>query len=647
MALRNTAYCVRGSFTWYAAAMCGIAGLVQLRGERESPPPAISAMTGAVAHRGPDDSGFYTSPDRACLLGHRRLSVIDVAGGHQPLSNENGDVWTVFNGEIYNFADLRRELEAAGHSFRTRSDTEVLVHGWEQWGTGLPDRLRGMFAFAIWDERDRTLFLARDPLGKKPLYYSTHADVFRLGSELKCLMADPAMPRDVDPEALQFYLTLGYVPDPWSILRGVQKLPAGHWLQLKTGQVRVERYWRVPARPAYHGTFDDAVAELRERVTTAVQRRLISDVPLGAFLSGGIDSTIVVGVMSRLMNQPVQTFTIGFEEARFDESRFARLVAKRFGTAHHQMIVRPDALEVLPMLARHFDEPFADSSAIPTYYVSRFARQNVTVAMTGDGGDETFGGYRRYRAGKISRWLARIPGAVGLAQFAGALLPAGPDRFSDRARARRTLDALSLNAPEAYLAQMTQFDDASSASLLTPEFAAKIDHDLPQRWFASLYEGTDPADPSAASMTADFGSYLPGDILTKVDRASMAVSLECRCPLLDRDVVEFAASLPTEWRLRGLSGHKHILKHAFAELLPREIVARRKAGFAVPLAQWFRGPLKPLLHETLLSEKASKRGILQRAAVQRLIDAHVSGKANHAPGLWALLMLEMWFRTWT
>lgn len=626
--------------------MCGIAGVVQLEGGGASPPSSIAAMTDAVAHRGPDDSGDYTSPAGDCILGHRRLSVIDLACGHQPLSNETGDVWTVFNGEIYNFPDLRRELEAAGHHFRSHTDTEVLVHGWEQWGTVLPDKLRGMFAFAIWDQRERTLFLARDPLGKKPLYYGSHGGLFRFGSELKCLMADRSLPREIDPEAVQLYLTLGYIPDPWSILRGVRKLPPGHWLLLQNGQVHVERYWRVPPRAIYQGTFRDASAELRQRVTTAVQRRLIADVPLGAFLSGGIDSTIVVGIMSRLMQQPVKTFTIGFDEARFDESPFARLVANRFVTEHHELTVRPDALEMLPTLAKHFDEPFADSSAIPTYYVSRFARQSVTVALTGDGGDEVFGGYRRYRAGKIAGWLARVPGAKALAHAGRHLVPAGADRTSNRGRIRRTLAALGSAASDAYLTQMTQFDPATLSDLLSPDFASRLDRDLPQRWFASLYDGTDPDDPSAASMVADFGSYLPGDILTKVDRASMAVSLECRSPLLDRDVVEFAAGLPTSWRLRGFSGHKHILKQTFADLLPQEIVRRRKSGFAIPLAQWLRGPLKDFVRETLLSERARRRGLFAAKSIEQLVEEHQTGTGNHAAGLWTLLMLEMWFSEW-
>lgn len=639
--------------------MCGIAGQVRVG---DGPPPDVGVvrrMTAALAHRGPDDDGLHVATEIAdrgsgpagvplAVLGHRRLSIIDLACGHQPVANEDGSVWTVFNGEIYNFAELRAELLSAGHVFRTHTDTEVLVHGWEEWAIGLVERLRGMFAFAIWDGRDRTFFAATDPLGKKPFYYSMLGGIFRFGSELKALMADPSLPRDVDPRAVGVYLQLGYVPAPLSILRGVSKLPPGHWM-LVGGEARVAvgEYWRPPPRPSFAGSFADAVGRLRELMTTAVRRRLVADVPLGAFLSGGIDSTVVVGLMAKLLDRPVKTFTIGFDEARFDESAYAKLVAERFGTDHRCEVVRPDALAVLPTLARHYDEPFADSSAIPTYYVSKFTREHVTVALTGDGGDETFGGYRRYRAGKVAGWLGKVPGGRPLLRAGRHLIPSGVDRTTNLGRTRRTLEQLAADPADAYLAQMTQFDEATLGRLLSPEFAAAPDADpaVVSRWFAGLYDGTDPADPAAASMTADLGSYLPGDILTKVDRASMAVSLECRSPLLDRDVVEFACSLPTIWRLRGFSGHKHILKAAFADLIPPAIANRPKAGFAVPLPEWFRGPLKGLLHDTLLDGTAKGRGYWRTTEVERLVAEHQAGK-NHSAPLWTLLMLEMWHRTW-
>jgi len=635
--------------------MCGIAGLVQWRAVPVGSEPLqarAAAMGDAVLHRGPDDAGIWTDPAAAagrahCTLAHRRLSVIDPASGHQPLANEDQTVWTVFNGEIYNFAELRSGLESQGHRFRTQTDSEVLVHLWEQHGPEMVGLLRGMFAFAIWDSRSQTLFAAVDPLGKKPFYYTTDDGVLRFGSELKCLLVGETARRpEVDADAVLLYLSLGYIPAPWTVLRGVRKLPPGHRLVASADGSRVEPYWRVPRRPPpFAGSRSDAEHELRERLTSAVRRRLVADVPLGAFLSGGIDSTIVVGLMSRLSPEPVKTFTIAFDEARFDESRYARLVAQRFGTDHHELRVTANAVDVLPVIARHFDEPFGDSSAIPTYYVSKLTRKHVTVALTGDGGDETFGGYRRYRRGKLAGWLRKVPAGRSVAAAAGRLIPAGVDRTTDFGRARRVLTGLTAKASEAYLEQMLTFSRPTLASLVTPELMAAGDPDLPGRWFASLYEGTDPADPAAADMAADLQSYLPGDILTKVDRASMAVALECRSPFLDVDLVEFACSLPTSWRLRGLAGHKHILRSTFADVLPSEVVNRRKSGFAIPLPQWFRGALRPLLRDTLLSRAARSRGWVRPDAVERLIEAHEAG-TNHASALWTLLMLEMWHQTW-
>ncbi|MDB5296349.1 MAG: asnB 3 [Phycisphaerales bacterium] len=632
--------------------MCGISGFLGLDRRPDVPAIGLGAanvigrMSAALAHRGPDDDGFYASPDGRCRLGHRRLSVIDLGRGHQPLANEDGTVVTVFNGEIYNYRELRAELEGQGHRFATNSDTEVLVHGWEQHGPAVCDRLRGMFAFAVWDDRQQTLFAAVDPLGKKPLYWTALGGVLRFGSELKALMADPALPREVDPDAVNLYLHLGYVPHPWTILKDVQKLPPGHRLTVRDGRVTVDRYWDVPRRPTYAGSFDDACRELRSLVTDAVRRRLVADVPLGAFLSGGVDSTIVVGLMSELLDRPVRTFTIGFDEKRFDESAFARVAAARFRTDHRELTVRPDALGVLPMLAHHFDEPFGDSSAIPTYYVSKLTREHVTVALTGDGGDEAFGGYRRYRRGKLAGWLGRVPGGRRVAGLGRHLIPAAVDRMTDLGRARRSLSSLAGPPADAYFEQMTQFGGGTMGRLLSRDFVARVDADLPRRWFASLYAGTDPADPAGADMAVDLQSYLPGDILTKVDRASMAVALECRSPFLDRDVVAFAASLPTAWRLRGFAGHKHVLKRAFADLLPPAVANRRKAGFAVPLPDWFRGPLRGLLRDTLLDATARGRGYTNPAEVERLVVEHEAGARNHAGSLWTLLMLEMWHRTW-
>lgn len=604
-------------------------------------------MADALSHRGPDDAGIWTGvAGSPCVLAHRRLSIIDLAGGHQPMTDASGEIAVTFNGEIYNFPELRTELEQAGHVFRTQSDTEVLLHGWRQWGTGLPDRLRGMFAFALWETPTRTLFLARDPLGKKPLVYDYRNGMFRFASELKALLADSALPREIDPQALLLYLNFGYIPHPWTIFKGIRKLPPGHWLILRDGVESIEQYWSPPSRPTFSGTFLEACIEFRRIFTLAVRRRLVADVPLGAFLSGGIDSTVVVGVMNELCPRPVKTFTIGFDEAAFDETNYARAVARRFGTDHHELIVRPDALEVLPTLAHHFDEPFADSSAIPTYYVSRLTRQHVTVALTGDGGDEAFGGYRRYRVGKFLALLDRLPAGRSIAGLAGQLLPSG-DRTTSRGRLKRLLQTVRDPIAEAYFAQMTQFAPETLNGLLSAEWKKSVNLDQPREWFASLFQGTgDSPDLAAACMSTDLRSYLPCDILTKVDIASMAVSLECRSPFLDRDVVDFACSLPTAWRLRGLFGHKHLLKHAMSDLLPTQVLNRKKAGFAVPLPAWFRGPLQPMLRDTLLDSTARSRGYFQASAVEKLIAEHTSGQRNHSGPLWALLMLEMWQREW-
>ncbi|QOV89986.1 asparagine synthase (glutamine-hydrolyzing) [Humisphaera borealis] len=644
--------------------MCGIAGVIRWRRVPADAPPLrdrAAAMARAVAHRGPDAAGVWTDATDTnpghCALAHQRLSIIDLAAGPQPLPNEDQTVWTVFNGEIYNFADLRSQLEAKGHQFRTHTDTEVLVHLWEQHGPAMVERLNGMFAFAIWDTRSRTLFAAVDLLGKKPFYYAggqaspsagqalpSTGDEFRFGSELKCLTTGDTAKADVDPEAVLLYLTVGYIPAPWSMLKGVRKLPPGHRLIATEAEVTVEAYWRVPRRPEpFKGSLLDAEKELRIRMSEAVRKRLVADVPLGAFLSGGIDSTIVVGLMNELQARPVKTFTIAFDEKQFDESAFASIVAQRFGTEHHVMHVRPDALAVLPTLAHHFDEPFGDSSAIPTYYVSKMTREHVTVALTGDGGDEAFGGYRRYRRGKIAGQLSRIPGGRGAAAMLGRMMPANLDRTTDLGRARRVLRGLANLPSDAYLEQMSVFSPGVLTNLLSAELKSAVDRDLPRRWFAGFYEGTNGSDPAAADMAADLQTYLPGDILTKVDRASMAVALECRSPFLDPSVVELACSLPTKWRLKGLSGHKYILKRAFADLLPHGIVHRRKAGFAVPLAAWFRGPLRSLLNDVLLDTAGRSRGWVNANVVEQLIAEHMKGR-NHSGPLWTLLMLEMWYR---
>jgi len=565
-------------------------------------------MTRALAHRGPDDERFLGD-----VLGFRRLSIIDLGGGAQPMKG-CGDHWLVFNGEIYNFRELRAALRAR-HPFRTESDSEVILHLFEEKGPDCVRELDGMFAFAVWDAGGRTLFAARDRLGKKPFYYRHEGESFVFASELAAIEGS----RDVDPEALEAYLALGYVPAPLSIARGIRKLPPAHRLRFDGRDVRVERYWEPRLAPE-----ERPAGEWRERIvgalTRAVRKRLVADVPLGAFLSGGIDSSIVAGLMRR--EGPARTFSIGFEDARFDETRYARDAAGAFGTEHREMRVLPDAAEALPLLVERHGEPFGDYSCIPTYYLSKKTREHVTVALSGDGGDELFAGYTRHRAiarmARLRRWPAPL-----LAAAAVALKP-WRTNYGQRARrllagSRRPLSAL--------------FQDI--VTVFTPEMRRELGLEgRDEPWIAGPFEASG-GDPVAAAAYADLVSYLPGDILAKVDIASMACSLEVRCPFLDTEVVELALRIPSRLRLG-----KRILKDAFRDLLPPSILRRRKMGFTPPLAAWFRGGLRPLLVESMAS--LERRGVFEPAPLRRLLSEHLSGAADHRDRLFFLLVFELW-----
>lgn len=622
--------------------MCGIFGEVAYDGGAGR---SVGPALGAMRHRGPDAAGAWS--DGVCALGHRRLAIIDLSeAGRQPLGNEDGTVQVTFNGEIYNFAALRKELEGSGHRFRSRTDTEVIAHAYEQWGAACVGRFRGMFAFAVWDQRRRRLFLARDRVGKKPLFYTRQPGRFLFASELQGLLADPGVPREPDLAALDAYLSYGYVPAPASAFRGVSKLPPAHWLTLDPGPagpvVRVERYWSLDYVPKPRLTEAEASEALRETLTEAVRLRLVSDVPLGAFLSGGVDSSVVVGLMARLSDRPVKTFSIGFEEADFNELDHARRVAERWGTDHHPLVLRPDASAVVGLLARHFGEPFADSSAVPTFFVSRATREHVTVALNGDGGDESFAGYERYAAVRLAGQLARVPGLRRSAAGLAGLLPDSTNPRNRLRQARRFLGSLDLPAGRRYGRWLTYFRPEAKAALCTDEFRAAAD---PVPWLDALFgEGESGGlDPVDAAMATDVRSYLPYDLLVKVDVTSMANSLEARSPLLDHEVMEFAARLPARLKLRG-GTTKFLLKRAFADLLPPENVSRGKMGFGVPVGRWFRGPLRELLRDSLLSDRASSRGYFRPGEVSRLVDLHLEGKADHTFQLWNLLMLELWHR---
>jgi asparagine synthase (glutamine-hydrolysing) len=628
--------------------MCGITGIVDLRGDRPVDEAVLRRMNGLLTHRGPDGDGFHLSPGVG--FGHRRLSIIDLEGGRQPLYNEDGSVVVTFNGEIFNFMEVERELLARGHTFRTRSDTEVIVHAWEEWGTECLRRFNGMFAFAVWDERQKMLFIARDRLGVKPLYYAETADgrlVF--ASELKAVLAVPGLPRRIDPQAVEEYFTFGYVPDPKTIYRDVRKLEPGAYLLHARGRRNLEpvRYWDVPLagerRP--DGSPDTWQADLRERLQEAVRKRLVADVPLGAFLSGGIDSSAVVAMMREIGAGRILTCSIGFKEAQYDESQFARMVAEAKRTDHQAEVVEASDYGLLDRLVGIYDEPYADSSAIPTYRVCELARRHVTVALSGDGGDEDFIGYRRYRLFAMEQRVRnRLPEGLRRAVFGplGRWYPKldWAPRF---VRGKTTFQALARGTVDAYLHGVSICSQEMRAALYSPEFRADLQGYDSSEVFHGHARGKSFADPLALVQYLDYKTYLPGDILTKVDRASMAHSLEVRTPFLDYEFVEWAASLPSEVKLRGGEG-KAILKQALEPLLPREVLYRAKMGFAVPIDQWFRGSLKDRLAATVKGPRLAASGIFDPRELARMVDDHHSGRRNHSAPLWTLLMFDGFLR---
>jgi asparagine synthase (glutamine-hydrolysing) len=621
--------------------MCGIAGVFDWGGLPEPRrSELLAAMTRTLVHRGPDDEGYFLDPDVG--LGFRRLSIIDLAGGHQPLSNEDGTVWVVFNGEIYNYRDLTRELEAKGHVFRTRSDTEAIVHAYEEWGTSCLDRFRGMFAFAVWDQKRRQLFLARDRLGKKPLYYARVGGTFLFGSEIKALLPFPGLECPLDLEAITDYLSLLYVPAPKTAFRTVRKLPPAHYLLVRPEGMQLQRYWDLHFTPA--DAADGRVAEdLLQRLQEAVAIRLRSDVPLGAFLSGGLDSSTVVALMARALDSPVVTSSIGFPDDAFNELEYARAVATHLNTEHHEQMVAPDALEVLERLVWHYDEPFGDSSAVPTYYVSQMARRHVTVALSGDGGDESFAGYRRYyfdvRENKVRNL---VPAALRRPVFGllGALYPKA-DYLPQIFRGKAFISNVARTPWEAYFFSVSGFNGADKGRLLSPDAQGAVASYRTAALFEELYHAADGPDSLSRIQYIDFKTYLPDDILAKVDRASMANSLEVRCPLLDHLLVEHVATLPAHLKLRG-TRTKVILKEAVRRLLPPGIIHRKKMGFAIPIGSWLRRELRPLVEEYVLGSTA-RHGLFDGGATTRLWREHQSGLRDRTPELWVILMFNLWY----
>ena len=627
--------------------MCGIAGIVDFDG-RDIPKALVQAMCTAICHRGPDDEGVLPIPaapsgsEPRAVLGNRRLSIIDIAGGHQPLSNEDRSIWTVQNGEIYNFQELRARLEAKGHTFATKSDTEIIVHLYEEMGDQFARELDGMFAIALWDDRKKKLVLARDRFGKKPVLYAESAGRLWFASEFQGLLADPAIRREIDFEALDEYMSFMSVPAPLTIYKQIRKLPPAHVLIRDASGTRIERYWKLEYTPKTRISEAEATSEVRRLLTEAVRKRLISEVPLGAFLSGGVDSSAVVALMAGLQSAPVKTFSIGFDDPRFNELAHARRVAERYGCEHHEFEVHPKAIEILPQMARHYGEPYADSSAIPSFYLAQLTRRHVTVALNGDGGDEAFAGYGWHYGGRLAERWQMIPAPLrALAEGAvNAVLPASADRRSTLARAARFMKGASRPRADRYRTWLSVYTrDMKDALYANPAMHSKTDR------LAQVFAERTELDAVDAMLAGDIAWYLPTDLLVKMDIATMAHSLEARSPFLDWPLAEFVAKLPSDLKLRG-GTTKYVLKKAIADLVPPGNMHRPKQGFAVPISGWFRGELKDFLADHILSDRFNARGLFRPAEVRRIFDDHQREAKDYAHHLWVLLMLELWFRTY-
>jgi asparagine synthase (glutamine-hydrolysing) len=626
--------------------MCGITGIIDIRGSREIDRAVLQRMNDSQRHRGPDDGRLHI--EAGIGLGHRRLSIIDIATGQQPLFNEDGSVVVVFNGEIYNYQELIPELQTLGHVFHTRSDTEVIVHAWESWGADCVLHFRGMFAFALWDRNQQTLFMARDRLGVKPLYYALLDDgILLFGSELKSVLAHGDLRRDIDPRGVEEYFALGYVAEPRTIFKQAKKLSPGHSLMIRRGLAVPEplAYWDVRFSLNNPISVLDAQAELVQRLQESVRLRMVSEVPLGAFLSGGVDSSAVVAMMAGLSTEPVNTCSIGFDDPAFNESQFAQQVADRHKTRHRLEIVGSDDYDLIDTLARLYDEPYADSSAIPTYRVCELARKHVTVALSGDGGDESLGGYRRYRMHLMEERLRSVlPMAVRRPLFGmlGRLYPKA-DWAPRMLRAKTTFEGLARNSVESYCHSVSILREPMRQALFSPGFKSELAGYNAQTVFDrhAMNAGTD--DPLALIQYLDLKTYLVGDINTKVDRASMAHSLEVREPLMDHELVEWLATLPSSLKIQGQEG-KYIFKKSMEVHLPHEVLYRPKMGFSVPLARWFRGPLKQRVRSAVLGDRLLATGWFNTAYLHHLVDAHQSGARDYSAPLWTLLMFEAFLR---
>ena len=657
--------------------MCGIFGIVTNRAVEAS---VLEKAGKILSHRGPDDSGIWISKNNHTGLGHQRLSIIDLSqNAHQPMSNEacpecrrrNGSAWITYNGEVYNFKEIRSLLETKGHVFKSLSDTEVILHAYEEWGEECINRFSGMFAFAIWDERKQRLFIARDRIGKKPLFYYWDEKLFTFASEIQALLA-LNIPRDVDLYAIHQYLTYQYIPAPKSAFKNVFKLPPAHYLILENKNnppsppfakggmggfsgkdikdaknsyvLRIQKYWDIDfSKKVTVLDWKTLSGEVFERLKESVRQRLISDVPFGAFLSGGIDSSVVVALMSEVMQEPVKTFSIGFEEEAYNELPYARQIAKLFKTDHKEFVVKFDALNILPKLVRHYGEPFADSSALPTFYLSKMTSEFVKVALSGDGGDEGFAGYDRYYALKLMQQFRKVPESARKAVLKVLNLWGESDVKSRMKRLKRFIQGSLYPKNLEYFQWMVAFLKNDRDSLYGEAMRTILTKEDPYDYLLNLFEHSTADNIVEKAMDADIHSYLPFDLLVKVDIASMANSLEVRCPFLDHKFMEFAATIPLEYKLNGKI-KKYILKKAFDGLIPGDILKRKKTGFGVPLCRWFRHDLKDYISDILLSRQSIERGYFRPDAVRTLLSEHISGKIDHSPRLWTLLMLELWHR---
>ena len=621
--------------------MCGIVGIIRNDG-KPIDEQLLSRMCDAIRHRGPDENGFYVNGPTGLAM--QRLAIIDLKGGQQPIHNEDRSTWIVFNGEIYNYLELRAKLEKLGHTFYTNSDTEAIVHAYDEFGVDCPKHLRGMFAFAIWNERTQELFLARDRVGKKPLLYAHVKGGLIFGSEFSALLLHPDVSREIQPEALDYYLSFMCIPAPLTAYKAIRKLEPGHWLRWRKGEIETARYWQPDFTKKLDISEEEAGERTVEILRDAVRVRLMSEVPLGAFLSGGIDSSAVVALMSQESSERVKTFSIGFEEQDFSELHHARRIAEHVGADHHEFIVRPDAVEVLPILVEHYGEPYADSSAVPTYYVARETRKHVTVALNGDGGDESFAGYERYIAMGLTEKYRRVPSFLreSVIKETVNLIPSSPAKRSRVKSAKRLLEAVSLPRVDRYAHWVSVFNEQTKQPLYSEDFKQQTHSVNPNGLLAEWFKRANGIGILDAMLLTDQMTYLPNDLLVKVDIATMAVSLEARSPFLDHHVIEFAASLPQELKLRRLTS-KYLLKKVLRKLLPSENLNRRKMGFGVPIGHWFRGKMQPFLREVVLSEKALRRGLFKPETVRQLIELHTRGERDYSHQLWTLLMLELWF----